>query len=261
MQEYQHIRVMPSLLLQCNDGYGGLYKTTQFQNPSYVGDPINAVKIFNDKGVDELILLDINASRHGLAPNFTIIGDIVSEAFMPIAYGGGISHIDHALTLIGLGVEKVILNQALFTNPQLCENIAQKIGSQSLVAMVNIKKSLFGGYGLYNYLTKKAQNTDFEAYFKQLEAMGVGEICVNSVDKDGMLNGFDVNLIEKMAKFINAPLIASGGGNDIENMQLAIKKGAQALALGAKFVYMGKHRAVMINYLNPDESKLINATM
>ncbi len=251
----QRSRIIPTLLLLD----GGLVKTVKFKNPQYIGDPINAVRIFNQKEVDELVLLDINAGVEGREPNYSEIEEIVSEAFMPIGYGGGIRSLYQIEKLFKLGVEKVILNTIAFTNPELVTEAARIFGNQSIVACIDIKKDLFGNYNIYINSGKTKLKVDVLESLKKLEHLGVGEIILNSIDRDGTMNGYDLNLIQKYAQQLEIPVVASGGAGNITDLANAINAGASAVAAGSLFVYQGIHRAVLISYIDSkDMDSLLN---
>lgn len=237
-------RVIPVLLMKNN----GLYKGVGFKNHKYIGDPINTVKIFNDKEVDELVIFDIEASRLNRNINFKMIQDIASEAFMPIAYGGGIKTIEDAKKLFNLGVEKVILNTCALENNQLIKDLVDIFGSQSIVFCLDIKKSFFGNYYIYTYSgTKKLKIAPTEIA-KQMQDLGVGEIIVNSIDNDGLMQGYDLNIIKEISNSLNIPVIACGGAGKLEDFKQAKENGAHGCAAGSMFVYHQKHKAVLINY-------------
>jgi cyclase len=247
----ERIRVIPSLLLS----NGGLVKTTKFSKPAYVGDPINAVKIFNEKEVDELVVLDISAARLHSPPNFDAIAKLATECFMPLAYGGGISSISHIRTLFKGGVEKVILNSCIHKQPGMLKQAVGEFGSQSIVASIDAKKDLFGRYRVkINGGTKWTKHTPH--YLAQYAvSLGAGEIFLNSIDRDGTMSGYDLNLIELVTKSVPVPVIACGGASSIKDFALAVAVGgAAAVSAGSMFVFHGPHKAVLINY--PDEAKL-----
>lgn len=239
-------RLIPILLLTNN----GLVKTLNFQSPRYVGDPINAVKIFNTKEVDELVFLDISKERHSDGPNYQQIKEIASEAFMPFGYGGGITTLQQAEKIFSIGVEKIIINSSFWANPRLVSSIAEKFGEQSVVVSIDVKKKMFGGYSVFSHSGNiNVTLSPLEAALKA-EEYGAGEIILNSIDKDGTLSGYDLDLIKSVATHLKIPLVASGGGSSIENFKEALNAGADALAAGAFFVFHGKHKAILITYPN-----------
>jgi cyclase len=237
-------RVIPCLLLKSE----ALVKTQKFQNPSYIGDPINAVRIFNELEVDELIILDIDASKKNESPNFVFLENVVSEAFMPVAIGGGISSLEHASRLINLGIEKVVINTASLESFKLIEEISSKFGSQSVVLSVDLKKNFLGALKIFKHTNGKTLNVEIDNYISGAINSGAGEIFLNFVDNEGLGVGYNFNFIEKISKNIDVPLIVSGGAGNLDDFKKAVKCGASACAAGSMFVYKGRHRAVMINY-------------
>ncbi len=237
-------RVIPCLLLKG----AGLVKTVGFAAPKYVGDPINAVRIFNDKEVDELILLDIEASRQRRELDYGQIRDIVSEAFMPVTYGGGVRSVEQAQRLVSAGVEKVVVNTAALANMDLVRAMAERLGSSSTVVAVDVKKDWIGRYGVYSAVTGKLVGKDPVAHLQEAVAAGAGEVFVNDVARDGTGKGYDLDLVRKVTAAVNVPVIASGGAGTLEHLREAVAAGASAVAAGSMFVYVGRHRAVMINY-------------
>lgn len=244
-------RVIPCLLLN----EGGLVKTVKFKDPSYVGDPINAVKIFNTKEVDELVVLDIGATAEGREPDFGAIQDIVSEAFMPVAYGGGITSSDQAQRLFALGIEKVVLNSVVASKPQLVSELADRFGSQSVVVSIDVKQSgLFSKLEAMTHNAKQKTGRDPASFARDMERLGAGEIFLNAVDRDGTQTGFDGELIAQVANVVDVPLVACGGAGSVADFKAAVDAGASAVAAGSLFVYHGPHRAVLISY--PDRREL-----
>jgi cyclase len=237
-------RVIPVLLLKNNS----LVKTTRFKTPIYVGDPINAVKIFNEKEVDELLLLDITATNDKREPDYLKIKEIITEAFMPIGYGGGISRLDQIEQLFKLGVEKVIINTAAHTNPQLIKKAASIFGNQSIVVAIDIKKTFLGNYALFTHAGSKKQKHDVLKFIDKVQDLDAGEIFLNSIDRDGTMKGYDTILINQISPLVTVPLIVSGGAGSIKDFSQAIHAGASAVAAGAMFVFQGTHRAVLISY-------------
>lgn len=244
-------RVIPCLLLR----NGGLVKTIKFGSPSYVGDPINAVRIFNQKEVDELMFLDISATATGRGPNFDLVCDIASEAFMPFGYGGGIRSVDDVRTLVGLGVEKVVLNSAAINRPDLISEASKVAGSQSVVVSIDVKRSLLGRYEVVACNASRQTGMDPVEWARTAAARGAGEIVINSVDRDGTMKGYDLALVKSVTNAVDLPVIASGGAGSISDFAAAVREGgASAVAAGSLFVFHGKHRAVLITY--PEYSEL-----
>lgn len=239
----QH-RVIPALLLRNN----GLVKTTRFKDPKYVGDPINAIRIFNEKEVDELMLLDITASKENREPNFEMIEQIAGECFMPLAYGGGVRTVEQAQSIFALGVEKICLQTSALENPGLVTELAQRFGSQSVMVSVDVKRNWMGKPQLYSSAKASSLGSDWIERTQQLVKAGAGEVLLNAVDKDGTLQGPDLELIKQLSQAINVPLIALGGVGSMGDIKAAVNAGASAVAAGAFFVYHGPHRAVLITY-------------
>lgn len=237
-------RVIPCLLLKS----GGLVKTYKFKNPKYVGDPINAIKIFNDKEVDELMVLDITASKENRDPNYELLEQFAGECFMPLCYGGGIRTADQAKRLFELGVEKVCLQTAALNNFSLIEEIANKCGSQSVLISIDIKKNWFGNYELYSHYKGKTLKVDWKQFIRDAVSAGAGEVVLNSVDRDGTMTGMEINLIKEASSFLKVPLVALGGVSSLNDIREAIESGASAVSAGAYFVFQGPHRAVLITY-------------
>lgn len=246
-------RLIPCLLLEGDK----LVKTTRFARSTYVGDPLNSLKIFNDKEVDELILLDIGATRLGQPPNFDLIARIASECFMPVCYGGGIRCVADAERLISGGIEKIALNSAAIDRPKLIEEIAHRYGSSSVVVSINVKRSWARGLRVWHSGTRRSTGMRPLDWACQVAAMGAGEVLLYAVDRDGTFEGYDLPLIKMVANAVPVPVIACGGASDLEDCRTAIiKAGASAAAAGALFVYKGPHRAVLINY--PNSAQLQN---
>lgn len=248
----KRVRVIPVLLIQ----KGGLVKSVKFKHHKYVGDPINAVKIFNDKEVDEIIILDISATTEKRGPNLEQIKEMTSEAFMPLGYGGGITTLKEIELLIAAGVEKVIINSAAVANPKLISEAAKYTGSQSIVVSMDIKKNIWGKYKVYVKSGTENTNLDPVDYAKQCEHNGAGEIFLNSIDKDGTYEGYDLALLQKISFAVTIPVIACGGAGSVNDFSEAIKKGhASAVAAGSFFVFQRPHNAVLISYPSQEELK------
>ncbi|MEO0469615.1 MAG: AglZ/HisF2 family acetamidino modification protein [Bacteroidota bacterium] len=245
----RRIRVIPVLLLK----KGGVVKSVKFKNHKYVGDPINAVKIFNEKEVDEIAIIDIDASRENRAPNIAQIGEIAGEAFMPLAYGGGITKLDEVKEILYQGAEKVVLNASALQRPELIEAAAGQFGSQSVVASIDVKKTLFGKQKVYGDCGSKNTKRDPVEFARQMESAGAGEIFLTSIDRDGTFEGYDLGLIQRVAEAVSIPVIACGGAASVDDFRMAVESGASAVAAGSLFVFHGPHRAVLINFPEPDQ--------
>ncbi len=243
-------RVIPVLLLQD----GGLVKTIKFKDSKYVGDPINAVKIFNEKEVDELILLNISRSRWNTKMDFTLLADIASEAFMPLGFGGGVRSMEDIYKLFHSGFEKVILNTEAWHHPEFIKTAVHEAGGQSIVASIDVRKNVFGKYQVFINSGKTGTGMQPVEFAGKMEDLGVGEILIHSIDRDGTQSGYDAALIHSVASAVDIPVVACGGARGIDDFIIAIQAGASAVAAGSFFVFYGKHRAVLISY--PEYSAL-----
>lgn len=237
-------RVIPCLLLR----NGGLVKTQRFAQPKYVGDPINAIRIFNDKEVDELIVLDIEASKQHREPDYALIEQFAGECFMPLCYGGGIRSVAQAQQLFALGIEKVCIQSAALEDPTLIRRLVDRFGSQAVVASIDVKRNWLGKPRLYAAATGRMLDQPWLAYMQHVVALGAGEVFLNAVDLDGTMQGVDLALIRAAAPQLAVPLIASGGVGSLVDIKAATDAGASAVAAGAFFVFHGPHRAVLITY-------------
>lgn len=247
-------RVIPTLLLR----NGGLVKGSQFKDHKYVGDPINAVKIFNEKEVDELLFLDIGATESAFGPNFDLIADIASEAFMPFGYGGGITKVEEAEKLFKLGVEKVVLNTSAHNDPKLIRDISSLAGAQSVVVSVDVKKSLFGKYEVYSNCGRNKIGQNPIEFAQQMEELGAGEIVLCSIDREGTGKGYDLVLSNSVASAVEIPVVAVGGAATIDDLsELVLSGEVSGVAAGNMFVFHGRHKAVLITY--PPYNKLVEA--
>ncbi|MDA3614067.1 AglZ/HisF2 family acetamidino modification protein [Polluticaenibacter yanchengensis] len=237
-------RLIPVLLLQDE----GLYKTIKFKDAKYLGDPINAVKLFNDKEVDEIIILDINATAGNHPLNIEYIERLTSEAFMPLAYGGGVKTVEQAKKLLRLGVEKIIVNSAIFTHTDNVREMVKVLGASTIVASIDVKKSFLGKYEVfYKNGTLKYKGTLKEA-LELVNDIGVGEVMVNAIDKDGTMNGYDLGLVKIIEPLINAPIIICGGLGQLEHLKQVTNSAISGFAGGSFFVYHGPLKAVLITY-------------
>lgn len=247
-----YARVIPCLLLRGN----GLVKTRKFKDPVYIGDPVNAMRIFSEKEVDEIIVLDIEASKKGTEPNYDLIEEMAGEAFMPVAYGGGVRTLDQVRRLIRCGIEKVVVNTAAIESTRLLREVADVFGSQAIVGAVDVKKTLFGGYRVISRSATAESKIDLYQHIENMVQAGIGELFVNSVDRDGMMAGYDLELIRSVTSKVKVPVVACGGAGTVEHLSQAIHEGkASAVAAGSMFVFRGKHRAVLINY--PRSTRLL----
>lgn len=242
-------RVIPTLLIDD----GNLVKTKQFKKPDYLGDPINAIKIFNEKGVDELCVLDISATQNGKEPDLELLEKMATEAFMPLSYGGGVTTMEQIKNIFFAGFEKIIINTSLIKNEQLIKQAVEYFGSQSIVASIDYRKKWGREKCFIMDGTKKVDMTPLELA-QNAEKLGVGEILLYSIERDGMRTGYDVKTIGNISKNLGIPLIACGGARNTNDLKAALDAGADAVAAGSIFVYFGERNAVLINY--PDETEL-----
>lgn len=237
-------RVIPCLLLR----NGGLVKTIKFADPKYVGDPINAIRIFNDKEVDELMVLDITASKEKKEPNYSLIEQFASECFMPLSYGGGIKTMEQAQRLFNSGIEKICLQTSVLDDLSLVKNLSDKWGSSSILVSVDVKRNWMGQPKLYSAATGKTLDKKWSDFMLEAVKAGAGEIVLNAVDRDGTMKGMDTELIKEAAKILSVPLVAVGGAGSLADIKAAVDAGANAVSAGAFFVFQGPHRAVLITY-------------
>ena len=245
-----HVRYIPVLLLRD----GGLYKTRKFEKQTYLGDPINIIKIFNDKCVDELVLLDIAAAHNRSEPNFEILKEIAGECFMPLAYGGGLVSVEQARKILAIGFEKIVVNSAAWTDPKLVPSLVQFFGSSTVVGSIDVKRNWMGREKVFIHGGSEMISMDAVEWAKELEKRGIGEIMINSIDKDGEMTGYDLDLIRRVSGVVSAPVIAAGGARNVDDLKSAISNaGASASAAGAMFVFQGKHRAVLVSYPSAKE--------
>ena len=250
---YNRPRVIPILGIIDDD----LVKTTKYTNPRYLGDPINAVKIFNGKYVDELVITDIRASVENKPINFELLSYIAQQAFMPLGYGGGIKTFDEVKRLFRIGYEKVIFNTAFIENPDLLKKSVEYAGSQSVVVSLDFKKSILGKYSLYIKSGTIKSNLSINEIIDRIMILNVGEVVVNVIDKDGTLSGYDLDIIRQITNLVNIPVIANTGAKDIEDFRLAIESGAHAVAASSMFVYYGKMKAVLITFPEINLDKMV----
>ena len=246
-------RIIPCLLLKDED----LVKTTNFKNPVYLGDPLNTAKIFNDKEVDELILIDIGATRNSKAPSFKIIEEIASECFMPLTYGGGINNFETVERLFYSGVEKVCIQENNFNDIRLLHRISERYGSQSIVMSIDIKKNVFQNKKVYRTATSKFSKYSLLDLARYGVDNGVGEILLTSIDKEGTMKGLDCEIIHELSQNIKVPIIAHGGVGSKTHIVDGFKSGANAVAVGSFFVFQGPLKGVLISYLDQKEIKNI----
>ena len=247
-------RIIPCLLVHNK----GLVKTIKFKDPKYVGDPINAVKIFNEKETDELMVLDIDATRENREPDYKMIENLARECRMPLCYGGGIKTAEQAQRIFNLGVEKIAISSIAIENQKVIKEIASQVGNQSVVVVLDVKKKLFGGYDVYTHNGKNKSKVDLIKFVEEIQELGIGEIVLNSIDHDGEMKGYDFHLIEMLRPLIHVPLTVLGGAGSLDDIGQLIKKyGIIGASAGSLFVFKGKYRAVLISYPNEDEKNTL----
>jgi len=248
-------RIIPCLLVH----KGALYKTVGFGQHKYIGDPLNAVRIFNEKEVDELMVIDIDASKVGREPDYKLIANLALECRMPLCYGGGVKTIEHFDRLIALGVEKVAVSSAAIEDPSLVSRAAARVGNQSVVVVMDVKKTgVLRRYEVVKLNATERTGLQAAAWAKRVQELGAGEVVINSVDRDGQMNGYDFDLVDQVRGEISTPMTILGGAGSLEDLRSAILRyGIVGCAAGSTFVFKGKYRAVLISYPNPEEkSKL-----
>ncbi len=241
-------RIIPCLLIKNK----GLVKTCKFEKPKYVGDPINAVRIFNEKEVDELIVLDIDATIEGNDPDYRVIENLAAECRMPLCYGGGIKNVEQANKIFSLGVEKIAIASVAVENPSIVSQIAEQVGSQSVIVVLDVKKkSFFNKYEIWTHNATRNTGLDPVKFVKKIEDLGAGEVIINSIDNDGLMKGYDFNLVEKVREVTSLPMSVLGGAGSLEDIGKLLQKfGIIGAAAGSLFVFKGIYKAVLINYPN-----------
>lgn len=249
-------RVIPCLQLIDES----LVKTIRFKKYNYIGDPINTIRIFNELEVDELAFLDIRASKQKRNPNLKLLSEIANECFMPLSYGGGVRDFDTARKIFQIGFEKIIVNTYAYENKEFIKKLAEHFGNQSVIISIDVKKNIFGNYGIYFYDgTKKVKYTVVE-WAKIVEELGAGELLLTSINRDGTWEGYDTDIIKAVTESVNIPVIANGGAGNIEHIVKAVKKGgASAAGVGSMVVYQKKDMGVLVNF--PDKLELERSLM
>jgi len=250
-------RIIPCLLVK----NGGLVKTIKFDNPKYVGDPINAVRIFNEKEVDELIVLDIDATTQGREPNYNLIKNLAAECRMPLCYGGGVKTVEQVARIVSLGVEKVAMSSAAVRTPELISRAAERVGSQSIVVVMDVRKHGSNNhYEIYTNNGAQATGLKHVEFAKEVERLGAGEVVINSIDRDGVMKGYDMDLIAQVREAVSLPITVLGGAGSLKDIAALIRSfGIIGAAAGSLFVFKGIYRAVLINYPSrAEKDALIN---
>lgn len=242
-------RIVPCLLMHD----GGLVKTRQFKDPKYVGDPLNAVKIFNEKAVDELMFVDIDATRLGKEPDYALLKKLAVESRMPLSYGGGVVSAAMAAKIISLGFEKVSISAAALARPELVAEMADAVGAQSVVVTLDVRRNkLFSGYTVFSHNGKEKHKVALLDFCKQVAQLGAGEVVINAIDRDGEMQGYDLDLAKQVRASVDCPITFLGGAGSCDHMQALIDAvGVVGAAAGSMFVFKGPYRAVLINYMRP----------
>jgi cyclase len=248
-------RIIPCLLVHNK----GLVKTVKFTDPKYVGDPINAVRIFNEKEVDELTVFDIDATRENREPDYKMIENLAAECRMPLCYGGGIKTVEQAQHIFSLGVEKIAISSLAVQHPEMITKIAERVGNQSVIIVLDVKKKLLSGkYEIYTHNAKVSTGLDPVTFAKKVQDLGAGEIVINSIDNDGVMKGFDFNLIDRIRDVVSLPITVMGGAGKLEDIGKVIERyGIIGAAAGSLFVFKGVYKAVLINYPNREEKNAL----
>jgi cyclase len=252
-------RIIPCLLVK----NGGLVKTVQFSNPKYVGDPINAVRIFNEKEVDELIVLVIDATSNGREPDYNLIKNLAAECRMPLCYGGGVKRVEQVEEIISLGVEKVAMSSSVINDPEVVVRAAEVVGGQSIVVVLDVKKLEHNGrYELWTHNARKPTGRCPVEFAKGVEKLGAGEVVINSIDRDGVMNGYDMDLISQVREVVSLPITVLGGAGSLKDISALFHSfGIIGAAAGSLFVFKGKYRAVLINYPSRTEKEVLFSTL
>jgi len=250
-------RIIPCLLVHDK----GLVKTVRFSSPKYVGDPVNAVKIFNEKEVDELIVLDIDATANRAEPNYVMIRNLAAECRMPLCYGGGVRSVEQAVRIIKLGVEKIAVSAGAVEEPRLVSRIAEYVGRQSVVVVLDVRRDpKTGAYEVWTHNSTKNSHRDPAELAAEVEALGAGEITVNSIDRDGVMEGYDIALARHVREAVSVPMTVLGGAGSLKDLELLVKElGILGVAAGSLFVFKGVYKAVLINYPSRAQKNVINA--
>lgn len=245
-------RIIPCLLIE--EDY--LVKTVKFKYDKYIGDPINTLRLFNEKEVDEIVFLDISASKRFAEPNFELLKDLASECFMPMSYGGGISNLQQIEKILSIGIEKVVINNHSLVDSDFIKDAVRNFGSTTIIGAIDIKRNFFNKVEVFSHVRNKSTNIKVSDHLAKLVNDGVGELLINDVDRDGTYSGFDLSLIKKLSETISVPMIICGGASSYDDLTNALQGGASAVAAGSIFIFNGPHRAVLISYPGDENFKL-----
>lgn len=244
-------RIIPCLLIE--QDY--LVKTVKFKYDKYIGDPINTLRLFNEKEVDEIIFLDIKASKQDTEPNYGLLKDLASECFMPMSYGGGVTTLQQIEKILSIGIEKIVVNNFALQNSDFLKNAVKNFGSTTIIGAIDIKRSFFNKVEVFSHPKNKNSGIKLSDHLNKVLDAGVGEIFINDVDRDGTYTGFDLNLIKKLSDNIDVPMIICGGASNYNDLAKALQAGASAVAAGSIFIFHGPHRAVLITYPGKEDFK------
>ena len=242
-------RLIPIILIS----NGGVYKSINFKNYTYIGDPINTIRLFNDLQVDEIIILDIDASKNNINPDYFLIEELASEAFMPLSYGGGIKSTNQAERIFKCGVEKVIINSAILNNKKIITEFVKIFGSQSIIGSIDYKKNIFGKNFCFNHVSNSSTKIDLKKAILETIDQGVGEIMITSVDHEGLMKGYDIKTTTEIINYVKIPMIIAGGAGSMGDFKMINNIGVKGVAAGSFFVYYGKEKGILINYPNENE--------
>lgn len=248
-------RVIPCLLLSGQ----GLVKTEQFRHPKYVGDPMNAIRIFNEKMADELIVIDIDASRRHAGPNFEMIELFADQCFMPVTYGGGVRSGEDAARIFDLGIEKISLQSAALSDPRIVSSIATRYGSQAVVISIDVARTRLGKRALYSSLERRTIKAPWSEWLRTSVDAGAGEVLLTDVQREGSGSGLDLEFVSEATSLVDVPVTVQGGVGSLTDIRDGLRAGASAVAAGSFFVFQGRHRAVLISYLSPQDFATLGA--
>jgi cyclase len=245
-------RIIPALLIE--QDY--LVKTVRFKYDKYIGDPINTLRLFNEKEVDEIVFLDISASKRKVEPNYNLIKDLASECFMPMSYGGGITNLKQIEKILNIGIEKIVVNTQAIQNKVFLKEAVENFGSTTIIGAIDVKRNFFNKLEVFSHAVNKSTGIKVSEYLERILGDGVGEIFINDVDRDGTYTGYDLNLIKKLSDSMEVPMIICGGASGYHDLTKALAAGASAVAAGSIFIFNGPHRAVLITYPGEEDFKM-----
>lgn len=245
-------RIIPTLLIE--QDY--LVKTVKFKYDKYIGDPINTLRLFNEKEVDEIVFLDISASKRNVEPNYDLLKDLASECFMPMSYGGGVTSLQQIERILSIGIEKIVINNYAIRNKLFLKEAVENFGSTTIIGSVDVKRNFFNKMEVFSHISNKSIGIKVSDHLARILDDGVGEVFINDVDRDGTYAGYDISLIKKLSERIEVPMIICGGASGYDDLAKALAAGASAVAAGSVFIFNGPHRAVLITYPGKEDFKL-----